>query len=463
MTMFSGLYTALKGLQASQRAMEVTGHNVANANTEGYSRQQAVLVASDVIEVGGLKMGTGVEVEKVRRIRDAFLDMQIRSVNSKSGYWQSKQDVLQQVEVTYMEPSEKGIASLLNNFWNSWQEVSLNPESSSVRVDLTENAASLADAINSTYSDLLALRTDINRTLETTVSQVNTISDRIAQLNEQINEGMLRNQPPNDLMDKRDLLLKDLAEIADIKAFGTADGMMDVFLGGRPLVAGSSSNKMELVVNNNDPIVKWETGPEVELNAGRVKALLDVTQEIKDDYLANLDELALRLTEEVNKLHETGYGLDNSTGIKFFTDLSGSSMPAAAFKVNDDLIDDPNKIAAAGQTDSPGDNSNVAQIVALKDLPLTHPDNNGDYTATFNSFYTDSIARLGVKTQQANHMVDNSRAMLDQVVRRQESAAGANLDEEMANMVQFQHSYSAAAKISATIDQMLETLLNNVG
>ncbi|MBO8167954.1 MAG: flagellar hook-associated protein FlgK [Thermoanaerobacteraceae bacterium] len=481
MSLFSTLHIALKGLQAQQKGMAVTGHNIANANTEGYSRQQVILKPSRSIEIGGMRYGTGVDVAQVRRIRDEFLDMQLRSVKSKMGYWKAKQDVLEQVEVIYMEPSENGISTLLTRFWDSWQEVSKNPENSAIRVNLIENASALTDAINATYRDLDELKIDINRTLQTTVQEINNTAQRIAELNDLINKTQVRGQAPNDLLDERTILLEELAQMVDIQAYSTDSNMVDVYLGGRPLVAGGKY--LELDLNDNYELV-WKNTPgtPVDINGGKVRGLIDAREEIENNYMADLNKFAEKLVEEVNKLHRYDdtvsppnkvYGMaayDEATGTwnniqggDFFEDVSGSSAPARDIKVHADIIADSNKIAAATSPDSPGDGSNALRIAQLKDKLVLNEDAGGNPTATFHSFFTDSISRLGVQAQQANNMVDNTSVMEDQLARRQESMAGVSLDEEVTNLVQYQHAFAAAAKVSAAIDEMLATLINRLG
>ncbi len=464
---FFGLHIALKGLQAQQKGMEVTGHNIANANSKGYSRQQAVLVPGDSIEVSGLRLGTGVDVATVRRMRDDFLDAQTRSTGTQLGYWEAKQDMLRQVEVVYMEPSANGLSNLMTRFWDSWQELSKNPESSAVRVSLVQNATALAGGINKVHADLVSVIEDIDASLEMTVTDINTKTSQIAQLNEQIRSSQSAQQAPNDLLDKRTLLINELSEMVDIQVQVTENGMVDIYVGGRALVSGINFQKLAVDKTGTGMEIKWDGAPTQTFTAsgGKLKGLLDVRTEIKDSYLANLDTLAETLITAVNNLHQAGYDLTSdvdNTGNDFFEPLP-SPVPsdysaAASIKVSGKIAGNPSKIAAASSADSPGDGSVALDIAQLKQAAVL-----SGGTATFDDFYTDSISRLGVNTREANRMVENIDAMKQQIERRQEAVAGVSLDEEMTNLMQYQHAFAAAARVISTIDEMLEVLINRMG
>lgn len=458
---------ALKGLQAQQKGMEVTGHNIANANTEGYSRQQAVLVQDRSIEIGDLRLGTGVDVATVRRMRDDFLDAQSQSNNTQLGFWEAKQDMLGQVELTYMEPSDNGLANMMTQFWDGWQELSKNPENSAVRVSLVQNANALASGINKVHSDLTNIVESIEDSAGKTVQDINTKLDQIAQLNGQIRSSQTGNQAPNDLLDKRTLLIDQLSQLVGIQVQPTESGMVDIYVGGRPLVSGTDFQGLTLDRNDAGIEVKWAGAPteDLTISGGKLKGLLDVRQEIKDTYLNNLDTLAAVLIDKVNTLHRSGFDLTDdvdNTGNNFFESLPSPTpdnySAAANIKVSDQILNDPGKLAAASLADSAGDGSIALEIAQLKQAAVL----NGD-TATFDEFYTDDISRLGVNAQEANRMVENIDAMKQQLQVRQEAVAGVSLDEEMTNLMQYQHAFSAAAKVVSAIDEMLNVLINRMG
>lgn len=464
---FFGLNIALKGMQAQQKGMEVTGNNIANANTEGYSRQKAVLVQDRSIEIGDIRLGTGVDVTTVRRMRSKFLDTQTRANNTELGYWEAKQDMLQQVELAYMEPSENGLSNTMTRFWDSWQELSKNPESSAVRVNLVQNAVTLSDSINKTQSDLSGIVEDIDDSLEMTVTDINTKISQIARLNGQIRSSQSANQAPNDLLDKRNLLTGELSQLLDTQVQTMENGMLEIYVDGRPLVSGDTFQKLSVDKIGTDITIGWQDAPaeNLVLKGGRLKGLLDTRQEISDYYLTNLDALATTLVSEVNSLHRGGYDLTSgatNTGNNFFEPMpnpppAGFSA-AASIKVADMMLNDPSKVATASLADSPGDGSVALDIAQLKQQTVMHGG-----TATFDSFYTDGISRLGVKAQQANRMAENIGLMKEQIALRQEQVAGVSLDEEMTNLMQYQNAFSAGARVITAIDEMLNVLINRMG
>src|SRR5665647_644658 len=223
MTTFMGLEIGKSAIMAHQTALNVTGHNIANANTPGYTRQVANLVTNRPWHTPMLtgnatvgQLGTGVDVADIQRLRDDFVDDQIRNENRTSGYWDTQQETFAKIEVILNEPSDDGLRSVMDNFWESWQDLSAHPESEAVRSVVAQRGMAVADAFNHTFRQLTDLRQDVNSNVKIKVDEINSMAVQIKDLNQQILSISIAGKQPNDLLDKRDLLLDKLSQLVDI-------------------------------------------------------------------------------------------------------------------------------------------------------------------------------------------------------------------------------------------------------
>ncbi|MDN5346730.1 MAG: flagellar hook-associated protein 1 [Clostridia bacterium] len=494
---FFGINTALRGLLTHQKALETTAHNIANANTPGYTRQQVIMAATPAYPVPamsrpggqGWQVGTGVDAQEVRRIRDEFLDKQIWHESHTLGAWERRRDVLQEIEVVFAEPSDTGLSTLMSQFWASWQELSKYAESSPVRTTVVETATALAEALRHTYQQLETIREDINQMMEIKVIEINSLARQIADLNKQIAAIKAAGDQPNDLMDQRDKLLDELAKIIDFRVQEQGDGSVQVFLADSSgnytidLVEVNTNGKLvrKLDVNrdgDNNTIITWVdndlsdgitvANDAVNITNGELYGLQVVRDEQLAVFKANLDTLANGLRDRVNVIHQAGKDLHGNDGRVFFTGNNG----AADIDVNPAIRSDVTLIAAAGTAGGPGDGSNALSIAQLQHELLQESDSDSDgYVdtlvtgsggVTFDDYYKNFTARLGVAAHEAVRMVENQNVLVQQLTNRRESISGVSLDEEMAYMIQFQHAYNAAARMISTFDEMLDTIINRM-
>jgi flagellar hook-associated protein 1 FlgK len=485
-TIFAGINTALKALMAQQSGMQTTAHNIANANTPGYSRQQALMAASVPFPMPGFnrpggagQIGTGVDITLVRRIRDLFLDGQIRAESAAAGHWEIAQNTLAQVEVVFMEPSDSGLNSLMGRFWNSWQELSKNAESTPVRTTVRETGIALADAIRHTQHKLNNLKRDLDLTLENKVREINTLARQIADLNMQIANITQSGHQPNDLQDQRDLLLDRLAKLVPFSqvpyqdAQGNHTGAIRVMLAGQDLVVWGQGTPrdqqvrlLETVEDNGRLLPRWSelggTAPLLNVPSGQVAGVLFSRDSLVQNYMDQLDVLARGLIEQINQVHSQGFDLNGNPGRSFFTGTGAADMA-----VNPSLANDVRLIAASAGG-GPGDNGNSLQIILLRSARMVVED--GAFTpapggvggTTFDNFYKDFIAELGVAAHEARRMTENQQVLVDQLQNRRDSISGVSLDEETARLIQFQRAYQAAARVISTIDEMLNTIVNGL-
>lgn len=465
---FLGIQTALRALMAQRKATETAGHNIANANTPGYSRQRVELQASDTpytvpslgrLEVPG-QLGTGVDIVAIERVRDEFLDLQVRNEQGNLGNWEVRRDSLQKVEVILGEPTDNGLNNAMVEFWNAWQELSKTPESLAVRSEVRQRAITLAETIRHINGQLEQLQDDLNFNVGVTVNEINTIASQLADLNQQIARSVSVGDNPNDLRDRRDLLLDELAKMVDITVTKQPDGMIDVAIGGRSLVQGTTVDAFQAVpdpLNNNFYQVQWSSdGTPVTMTSGSLSGMIWARDTGISDVLSQLDELAVTIIDEVNALHQAGFGLDGSTGNDFFSGTGASDIAVAA-----GILTDLNAIAAATDvTKLPGDGSNALAIAQLKDA-LTMPP--AAPTGTFGEYYRSLVATVGIDTEQAVRMAENEEILLGQLENKRQSVTGVSIDEEMANIIQFTHAYQAAARVLNTLDEQLDIIINRMG
>jgi len=457
---FLGIEIARRALFANQRAQENVSHNIANANTPGYSRQRVVLestYASAFSTTPGMgQVGTGVRVADVTRIRDAFTDMQYRNENAGLGQWEVQRDILSQVESIFNEPSDIGISSVLSQFWQSLETLAENAGSAETRETVKERALSLADTINHTALSLNQILDDIKYRLGVKVEEVNTIARQIAELNGQIQTMEITGITASDLRDKRDLLLDELSKIVQIDTSQDEQGLFSVNIGGSILIKGTDYDTFTLDKTQALPQVKWQTyNTPVNMKKGELQGLLDLYAKVTG-YRTDLETFAHSLADRFNEIHRQGWDLDGAnTNIDFFVDpanLSSNELIA----VNPDIIKNTNLIAAAGDPyGGKGDNRNALRLAEIKSLSI-----DGGFGPTFDDYYGSLISRLGIDSQEAQRMMDSQQYMVSQLDYRRQEISGVSLDEEMTKMIIYQHAYTAAARLITTLDEMMGVVLS---
>jgi flagellar hook-associated protein 1 FlgK len=428
---FMGLNTSLRGLLTEQRALDVTSHNIANANTVGYSRQEATRQASDAMAVPAGQIGTGVDVTSYRRIRDSFLDLQYRAQNMQAGYGSARADALDQAEMRLAEPGDNGIATRLNSFWSSWSDLANAPESGAARAALIEDARTLVSSINALDDGFETVQTQAAQQLAVLTGddgELEGMARELAGLNGAISESQRNGAQPNDLLDRRDLLLDKLSNLAQVSVSDNGAGSIRVTVGGAaaPLVDGAA--------------VTWPA-PAMPNPGGKIGALMDAGSSTGTvaAYRADLAGFAQALTTQVNAVYNTAAGAD------FFAYDAGS----ATLSLNPAVTALTLK---AGSGTAPGAND---AAIALSELrgKAGSPDD----------VYARLVTRIGTEVADARRTTINATALSESIEDRRASTSGVSLDEEMTNLIRFQRGYQAAARAMSTTDEMLETLINRTG
>jgi flagellar hook-associated protein 1 FlgK len=556
----SGLQLALTSLEAQRRGLDIAAQNVANANTDGYSRQRADMVSIGAPAVPALWSkftgdGEGVKVDDVTRFRDSFLEIRAALEHGAMGNLDVGATTMNNIQQLFNEPSDSGIAQQLSDLWSSFDDVANHPEDLAARTQLLERAGTVATSINGVGADLKQMQTDLKTEVAATISDINSKAQQIAALNKAIKANNIAGLSVNDLEDQRDLLANQLAEASGATLQQGQYGQVNVFLAGNALVQDDTSTNLNLDTSGSPVVVRWaNTNAQANITSGTAGGQLNAINSTIPTYMGYLNNVATTLRDEVNSVHgqmsgtlavgnqdqsmnsdvmfdisidgspfttadvtgadwsgaggaaalqtamqsaldsavgvgnatatvtggngsdlqisikgagghsiqvqatagnsgfltllgNTAVGLDGIGGRQFFT-----GTDAATLAVSSDVANNPQAVAAGIASKGPLDSSN-----ALNMADFATAQTGADVS------YRQLIVQLGVDTQNATSrdtIQQKSTASLDQSRLAQ---SGVNIDEEMTNMVEFQHAYDAAARFMTAIDTMLDTLINHTG
>jgi len=449
---------ARRALFAQQSVMNTAGNNIANVNTEGYSRQRVTLsqMQSSPTSVGFL--GSGVTVESVERIRSALVDQQLLGERPSLEQYQFKSDALRFVEDIFNEPSDFGISRNVEDFFNAFQDLASDPESTSARTVVRQRAISLASGFNRIHRQLSNYQEQFNRELTSTVDEVNRLTSEIAKMNERIVNAEVGGQQAPGMRDQRDMLVGQLSKLVDVKTLENKFGAITVSVASRTLVVDSQAEKLALVsqsASDPGPAVTMERdGTVLDIKNGKMKGILDMRDVNIPEYLNKLNEFASTFATSVNAVHSAGYNLDGITGTNLFDPNTSGADDIA---VSNEVLNDANLIAAADVANEPGNNKTALAIAALQDSKTLSAG-----SATFGDFYSSLISTLGSQTQEAGFQKDSFSLTVQQLEFTRDSISSVSLDEEMTTMIEAQQAYTAAARLVTIVDDMAQTVLNMV-
>lgn len=618
---FSGIELGKRSIMAHTDAITTAGHNISNANTEGYSRQRVQLKEFDPLYKPDLErperpgmIGQGIDVQSVERVRDEMLDNRITESQHSESYWETRSNYYTMIEQIYNEPDDVSIRSNMDKFWQSWQELSVHPESQAARQAVVSRGDSLVDSINSKWENLMGVGNLINSDIEATVRQVNDYANQIAAINGEIVRSRAMGDNPNDLLDRRDLLIDKLSKLANITTDRRDADEFMVHLDGNILVQGNIARNfsLETVLDNNgyDKLVWSDTGDNAYVSGGKLGALIELRDSDIRSEIQSLNTMTMNFADLVNDVHRNAYGANNVTGLDFFTQrsfvenvngnfdrdgdgqldhsyifrftgttklnpqeqiglegvmtLSGpegnvtvpyhptDTVEAVINRINDAngevkaYLDRNNNLVLKGTTAQAIENPDFvirhvedsgfflagytgilgasgsagaydyAQADAVNALngaqfavsPVNNPAgyiqinkaikndvlsvaaafkdnsgnvNNGDGRAaveiaairntkvmigherTLDDYFADSVTNVGLKGEQAETNFKSHTAMMNDLRNLRDSISGVNIDEELADIIKFQHGYNAAAKFVTVWDSLLDTVINRLG
>lgn len=624
---FAGIEIGKRSLFAHTRGLTTIGHNMSNASREGYSRQRVEMAAMQPIyrpqlnraETPG-QIGQGVIVARVERIRDGLLERRIVANTSGEGYWGARDKYITMLEQVYQEPGETSVRGLMDKFWEGWQELSLYPEQMAARQSVLERGEALVDAIKLRYNGFEQIRSMLEDDIQATVARVNELTSEISSLNERIVNVEAAGDNPNDLLDRRDMLVEELGTLIDIRVDERDPDEYSIHTAGFHIVQGRINREFGLEADpNNDgfSMVTWEhSGERVEFGSGKLSAIIELRDVDLREEIQNLDNMTINVADLVNEVHADGYGLNQRTGLDFFVerpfvlntlgnfdangdgtfeesrifrftgsntlepnqqvglagtmtlpgpqgtidvtynptdtvndiitrinqssaevvarlnrqgeltikatpsermenpdfvirsledsgqflvgyagilaesgidgaynwqqadavlDLEGAETgdgaawqvapmrhPSGYIAINDSLVREPASIAASFQEGNrpgeTGDGSAALEIASIRNTQVML-----GQTATLDDFFAQQVATIGLKGEEAETSLDSQELLMKDLRDTRASISGVNIDEELAQMIKYQHGYQAAARFISNVDQMLDTIINRMG
>lgn len=618
---FSGIELGKRSIMAHTDAISTAGHNISNANTEGYSRQRVQMKEFDPLyrpdleraERAGM-IGQGIDVQSINRVRDEMLDQRITAQQNQESYWDTRSKYYTMIEQIYNEPDEVSVRSNMDKFWESWQELSVNPESHAARQAVVSRGESLADSIKSKWENLMGVGSLINSDIEATVKQVNSYANQIAALNSEIVRSRGMGDNPNDLLDRRDLLVDKLSKLANITTDQRDSDEFMVHLDGRVLVQGGVARNFELVslTDNNgyDKLVWADTREDASVSGGTLGALVELRDVDVRNEIQSLNTMTMNFSDLVNDIHRNAYGANNVTGLDFFTQhsfvenvngnfdrdgdgafdhsyifrftgttrlnpqeqigfegvmtfsgpsgnvqvayhptdtvetvvnrindsngevkayldrnsnlvLKGTTArnmenpdfvirhvedsgffltgysgilsasgeagaydyaradavnslagvqfavspvlnPAGYIEVNNVIKNDVKSVAAAFRDDSgnvnAGDGRAAVEIASIRNTKVMI-----GHERTLDDYFADSVTNVGLKGEQAENNLNSHMAVMNDLRSMRDSISGVNIDEELSDIIKFQHGYNAAAKFVTVWDSLIDTVINRLG
>ncbi|MGX7195949.1 flagellar hook-associated protein FlgK [Enterococcus olivae] len=479
--LFGSLGTATRGMNTNQTGLQTSGHNIANTNTDGYSRQRVHMQAETPYRMAGVGMiGMGVKATSVDRIVDSFIRGQIQGAYSQYRMFEQKSDALGQLENFLNEPSETGVINQLSVLYDSWSKLGSNPELATSKTLVIENSNTFTDMVRQMAGQMQQLKNEVVSNIEKGALDFNQKVEQLAILNDQIFAIASNGSSPNDLLDTRDSLLKDLSGLADISAefdkFGRVSSLriggdsgtevlnvktgtkaVSVVTGdGQISLGGDAQNKKTadttglplgtIVIaeaNGNDATITSE----VIVSGGEIGGFKAAAKEI-DDSLNSLDDFVKKFADAINEVYQQ----DDPNAEPFF--VEGDT--AGTIKVNEYFQEDPSRLQA-GKSGDDGDGSlarEIGKLFSKKDV-----DDNMTFAERFNNIVT----KNGISKQQADNTAASQLTLLNQLEYKNESVSGVNLNEEVSDVIRFSQAFQANARVIQTISEMLDTLINRTG
>ncbi len=474
------------GLFASKRAMSTTSHNIANANTDGFSRQEVRQETSYTLPEGNYVLGTGTQIQSVKRQHDELVEKKLNQSLTGNNFDKERALQLGHVEEIFNEINSEGMNKVLNRFFNSMRELSNQPENETIRNVVKENAKIVVGDFHRIQSSLDDVRGQINKKVALAVDDINMLTKTIAKLNKEINIEEVTDSTANDLRDQRDRAIRTLAEYFPLQTHSddqgqfvvSVEGVGSLVAGGitQELKAGSAVQSGQNSADKGNVEIYFASRPSVNisdnLKGGSLGALLKTRNEEIVQLEKQVDELAHGLVYSTNAIHRRGFAnhpvptdaqgnpIPNAagrqvTGINFFKEPLDMKRAAEYIDLSDEIKEDVNNIATALEANKPGDNR-----IALAISKLQHEKILGNGTTTLEEQYLKSVGHIGLQAGKAKINEEQSGGILAQAKSVKERLAGVSLDEEAANMIRYQNSYEASAKVMRASDEMFKAVLN---
>ncbi len=450
-SLFGTLAIATGALGADQGAMDATTNNVANANTPGYSRLRPVLVQSDPVVVGNVTYGEGVVLQQLQSLRDPILQLRIENETQQQGQLNTVVSAMQQAQVQFTS-SSSDIGSEISNFFSSLNQLSTDPTNTSLRQSVLAAAGNLSTVFNNTSDALSQQQTNLDLNVSQAVQQINTLTGQIAGLNTQISQLQGVGQDASAFEDQRDVAIGQLSNLIGVSSIQSDNSLTLTTANGAPLVVGGQSFNLSTQSSASGFQDVYSQGQDItsKLTSGELAGLVQVRDQTIPGILSNLDTLASGLANSLNAANAKGFDLNGNPGGNIFVPPSATGQGyAATMSV---AMTNPSLIAASSDG-TQGSNGNIAVLTAVENQNVA-----GGQTPT--DYYSNIVADVGNDVANATAELSSTQLALNQLQDQLGSVSGVSLDEEAANMVQYQRAYDAAANVVTTINDMIYTTIN---
>lgn len=450
--LLASLSIATGAMAAEQGALNETANNVANVNTPGYSRKEPQFSEDPPLVIGNLTFGTGVSLVDVSSVHDSILQLQIQQQTGQESQLNSLVTGLQQVQAQFSNQGTNDIGSQLSDLFSSISQLSTQPSDLSLRQGVLTAAVNLASTFNNTANAIEQQRSSLDLNVTQAVTQVNTLTQEIAQVNQQVTNLQNLHQDASSFIDQRDVLINQLSGLIDVSEIQSDTGISLTTSNGTALVAGGQAFALTTQLDASGVQHIFSNGKDItgEINAGQLGGLIAVRDQKIPALLNSLDTLAAGIANAFNSANAQGFDLNGNTGGNIFAPPPANGQGAAA-----DLtvtLTDPALLAASSDGSS-GSNGNVANFTDLQNQPVINGETPSDY-------YSNIVFGIGNEVSNGSAELQSAQAVLQQLQDQRGSISGVSLDEEAAHTVQFQRAYDAAAQVATAINQMLETVIN---
>ena len=443
------LNNSTRGIQANKNAIELTSENIANINTQGYSRRLATFkgMNSQTAKFGTIS-GSQVS-EDLNRTKNDFITEQFLTQNPNLSKYQMDTSLFTQIEDVFGEPGDSGIGAHLSEFWTAWGDLASDPESEPARMVVVDKSVALEKAFNRVNSELTNMKKNIATNIAGNVEDINAKLHVLAEINKEITANN-----SDALMDERDKLVADLSNYFEIQTYEGSHGEITVASAGQIIVSNDSVNELEVytetVGSDYNLHLRMKGGnKDINIKSGELGSMMSIANDYIPGYRVQLDNVATNLAYEVNSFHVNGYDLNNHTGILFFKDNINS---AGNFAVNPLIAKNPYLVASSDQLGESA-NSNIAR--QINELQNGHTLNG----ISISDYYTGIATDIGSKVKKSTNLLSSQEKIVMTIENQQASEAGVSLDEELVNLSKYQQAYQASAKVISTVQNLVDTLL----
>lgn len=431
MNLITALNTGVSGMKVGQIGINTTAHNISNVNTPGYVRQRVEQTASrplgqaglGVNSIGAGQQGTGVTANAIIRIKNSFYDYQYRSEVPSYGNTVTKYNYFNNMETIFNEPSDTSISSALAGFFNGFNELTKDPNSTGAKNIAIENARYLANSLNKVQNSLNNLKGESLREQDELLASINDEIEQLTEVTKQIAIAQNAGNNPNDLMDRRDLLIDSLGSKIDL----THPDIKDILKDGVLTLDEVRANDLD----------------------GALKGVLEM-QDTIDSYSDRVGTLMTAIADSINGVYKGVFTNGAGADTRNFFNLKVDGGKVVGIEVNADFIDDPSSLVMTSKK--------ALELMGLKDVEVTI---DGKATSIVN-YYTDIVQDLGHATQNIIKLEKNQSKLLNSIDTARWNVAGVSQDEELVNLVQYQHAYNASAKVVSTVDSLLDVVINGL-